>query len=132
MNDSSGEESAGVPSDEEAGHYGGCYAVLMALEANRKVGKAPRWIMVGAIVGTIYFQNFWFLVGGFVLSVVTYFYLTQSCARFVERAIGMPPEIQASFNIRYKKDAAFAKEVDEFAHNARKMTEVLEQHRQSK
>ncbi|SPE43643.1 hypothetical protein SBA7_1620003 [Candidatus Sulfotelmatobacter sp. SbA7] len=132
MNDSSGGENAGVPTEEEAAHYGRCYAVMMALEANRKVGKASRWILVGAVVGAIYFQNFWFLVAGFVLSVATYFYLTQSCIRFVERTIGMPPEVQTSFSIQYKKDAAFAKEVDEFAHNARKMADALEQHRKSK
>jgi hypothetical protein len=128
---SEGKDSASTPTDEQA-HSGGCYAVVMALEANRKTGHAALVIVIVAILGRIYFHSWWFIAGGIALCVATFFYLTQSCIRYVERTIGMPPDVQALFNQLYKKDPAFAKEVDAKAHGSRKMADALDLYRKSK
>jgi hypothetical protein len=89
------------------------YAVSMHLGANEKIGKAARFVTIAAVLIAIYMSSFWPLVIAVVLCVAIYFYVIQSCVRFVERETGMPQDVQIHFSHRYKIDPQFAKEVDQ-------------------
>lgn len=92
----------------------------MHLHANRKVGRAGLVILGFAIAAAAYFHSLWFIAGGLALWVATYFFVIQSCVRFVNRSIGMPPNTQAHFSELYKTDQNFARDVDKLANGAAK------------
>ena len=101
------------PSQDEKVEMAARYAVAMHLEAYRKVGKLARIVTIVAILAAIYASSFWPLAIAVVICIAIYFFVIQSCLRFVERQTGMPQEIQAHFSNQYKSDALFAREVDE-------------------
>jgi hypothetical protein len=90
----------------------GCYAVSMHLEANKKVGRVAKIITIISVLTAIYVSSFWPIAIAVTLCIVIYFYMIQSCLRFVERETGMPQDLQAIFSKRYKIDAPFASKVD--------------------
>ena len=101
------------PSQDERVETASRYAVAMHLEANRKVGTLALVVTIVAILVAIYARSFWPMAIAVVICIAIYFFVIQSCLRFVERQTGMPQELQAYFSNRYKTDALFAKEVDE-------------------
>jgi len=107
-----------TPTEEEQAHVQACYAVAMHLHANKKIGKAWFAIAVVGIAAAVIFQSPWFIAAAIALVVVTYFFVIQSCLRFVTRQTGMPAEVQAAFSRKYKTDPAFAREVDKLASGA--------------
>lgn len=100
-------------SEDEKLEMAARYAVAMHLEANRKVGRAARVVTILAVITAIYASSFWPLAIGVLLCVAIYFYVIQSCVRYVNQQTGMPEDIQAFFSRRYKTDVQFAREVDE-------------------
>ena len=100
-------------SEDEKTEMAARYAVAMHLEANRKVGKSARVVTVLAIIIAIYTSSFWPLAIGLLLCVAIYFYVIQSCVRYVKQQTGIPEEMQAFFSRRYKTDVQFARGVDE-------------------
>ena len=101
--------------EEEKIEMQACYAVAMHLEANRKIGKIARWLTVVGVITCIYFHSLWPLAVAFGASIAAYFFIIQSCVRYVERTTGMPPDAQALFSRQYKTDRAFARKVDKLA-----------------
>lgn len=89
------------------------YAVVMHLEANRKVGRIAKVIIIVAILISIYARIYWPLAIAAALCLAVYLYVIFSCLNFVERKTGMPHDMQAFYSRLYKSDAQFAKEVDE-------------------
>ncbi len=89
------------------------YAVVMHLEANRKVGRIAKVIIIVAILISIYARIYWPLAIAAALWLAVYLYVIFSCLNFVERKTGMPHDMQAFYSRLYKSDAQFAKEVDE-------------------
>jgi hypothetical protein len=104
-----------LPSDDERVEVQATYAVAMHLQANAKAGRAVRWFTVAAVVMAVYLHSLWPLAAGAILAVATYFFIINSCLRFVQSKIGMPSEIQAVFSRRYKTDVEFAQRVDRLA-----------------
>jgi hypothetical protein len=89
-----------------------CYAVSMHLEANRKVGNAAKIVSIVSVLFAIYVSSFWPIAIAVALCIAIYFFMIQSCLRFVEKETGMPQDVQATFSQRYKIDAPFADKVD--------------------
>lgn len=97
----------------------GRYAVAMHLEANAKVGRIVWIVIVITIVTAILMRSFWPLIAGLVLCIALYFYIINSCIRYVQRKTGMADHVQSYFSRLYKTDSQFAEEVD----NLRKRSE---------
>jgi hypothetical protein len=106
------DEESPTPSLEVQLEMASRYAAAMHLAANRKVGVTARWLLIAGAAAAFFMHSLWPLGAAFALSVAVYFYLMNSCARFVERAIGMPPDAQAAASRRYKVDKEFARHVD--------------------
>jgi len=111
-----------MPTEDERIHAQACYAVAMHLHANKKIGKAWFAIAVVGIAAAVIFENLWFIAGAFALVVITYFFVIQSCVRFVMQQTGMPPDVQAIFSRRYKTDLEFARDVDKLTSGTEQST----------
>jgi len=90
----------------------GAYAVQMQLAASRRVGAIALALFAFGAVACWYAGTFWWLVAAAILASAAFHFVMQSCARFVSRTTGMPPEIQSHFARLYKTDAAFKVRVD--------------------
>jgi hypothetical protein len=92
------------------------YAVAMHLHANRKTGVFGLWALVAGGVAALFLDSLWPVAAAVTAIVAAWFFIMKSCVRFIERQIGMPPEIQHAFSAQYKKDQEFAKKVDALFH----------------
>jgi hypothetical protein len=88
-------------------------AVVMHIEAYRKVGRITLMVTIVCVVLAIYISNYWLLAIPVPIYFAIFHYVINSCVRFVERQSGIPAEVQIQFNHRYKTDAKFKQEVDE-------------------
>ena len=102
-----------APSQDEKVQMAARHAVVMHLEAYRKIGMLVTIVVIATVIAAIIASSFWPFAIAVVISISIYFYVIQSCLRFVERQTGMPQELQAFFNNRYTTDVQFKKEVDE-------------------
>lgn len=112
-------------SDDEEFEILARYVVAMHLEANRKVGKFARVATILGILAAIIMSNYWPLVMALFLCVAVYFYVINSCIRFVKQRTGIQEDTQAFFSRRYKTDPQFAKEVDKLREGASSFETVL-------
>lgn len=100
-------------SEDEKIELAGRNAVVMHIEAYRKVGRLMAMASIACAAAAIYLSNFWLLVALVPIYFVIFHFVINSCVRFVERQSGLPAEVQIQFNRRYKTDAKFKREVDE-------------------
>jgi len=115
-----GAPHARARSEDERVNVQARYAVALHLHANKKIGTAWFAIAVVGVVAALVLQNFWFIAGAIALGAVTYFWIMQSCVRFITQQTGMPPDVQALFSRKYKTDPEFARDVDKLASGAEK------------
>lgn len=90
------------------------YVVSRHLEANRKVGRQVRLIMLAGFLLAFFARSFWPLPLAALLCLALYFCLLLKCVRSVARETGMPIDQQARLSRRYKTDERFAHEVNEY------------------
>ena len=100
------------PSQDEKIEMQGCMAAAMHLEANERFGKISVSIIIVAIIVSIFKGSFWPIAIGVVISFFISYFIRHSCFRYLERATGMPRDIQSYFLRRYKSDREFATKVD--------------------
>jgi hypothetical protein len=107
--------AAPVMADEDSKiEAAACYAVAMALEANRRVGRIGLAVMLVSGALAMGFKSIWPLAGGFLIGFLVFRFVIGSCLRYVEQKVGMPAEIQAHYSRQYKADPEFAKKVNAF------------------
>lgn len=105
--------------EDEKMRTAGRYAVAMHLEANAKVGRIAWIVIVLTIATAVLMRSFWPIITGIALCVALYFYIINSCVRYVKRKTGMPDQVQGYFSRLYKTDSQFAVEVDDLRNGSK-------------
>ena len=100
-------------------------AVAFRLHGNARASKVGFWILlIGASVA-FWFHSYWFFGFGLAASFAAYFFISNSCVRYVERTMGISAGAQLMLVERYKADPDFKQAVDRLHQGAAKFADEL-------